>query len=401
MGPVFNLRFKGTRETETMGTTETVLHNYEEVSLPILDSTGKMFSADKKRSFPPNKRRFFNGEPLPRRNTKHSLIQQNMQQCRKWGVITTVYPPSEAVRRFTYLNDWCLVIVGDKTLPESYNFQTTRVSDKNVVFLSGGSQSKIDSKFVGSLPWHSFGRKNVGYLYAVANGAEVIYDFDDDNMLKFWIDGATTDTNLWIDKYTDIQEPLTVRATKGNHIFFNPYPSLNSPSDIWPRGFPLSLSRNHSYSDLTAFNHEKIDPKSIGVLQSIADHNPDVDAVLRLVDGGALKDFAFQRPPYKNYSLLPLFLEIDTYSPYNAQATLHFSRAFHSLYLPVTVAGRVADIWRSYIAQALFKITETRWGFLARPLVVQDCNPHSNSADFAAEVPLYTQTYPLVNFRYW
>ena len=269
MGPVFNLRFKGTRETETMGTTETVLHNYEEVSLPILDSTGKMFSADKKRSFPPNKRRFFNGEPLPRRNTKHSLIQQNMQQCRKWGVITTVYPPSEAVRRFTYLNDWCLVIVGDKTLPESYNFQTTRVSDKNVVFLSGGSQSKIDSKFVGSLPWHSFGRKNVGYLYAVANGAEVIYDFDDNNMLKFWIDGATTDTNLWIDKYTDIQEPLTVRATKGNHIFFNPYPSLNSPSDIWPRGFPLSLSRNHSYSDLTAFNHEKIDPKSIGVLQSV------------------------------------------------------------------------------------------------------------------------------------
>ena len=35
-------------------------------------------------------------------------------------------------------------------------------------------------------------------------------------------------------------------------------------------------------------------------------------------------------------------------TPYNAQATLHFYEAFWALYLPVTVAGRVSDIWRSY-----------------------------------------------------
>ena len=42
-------------------------------------------------------------------------------------------------------------------------------------------------------------------------------------------------------------------------------------------------------------------------------------------------------------------------SPYNAQATLHFEDAFWGLYLPVTVAGRVSDILRSYVMQSLFK----------------------------------------------
>lgn len=54
-------------------------------------------------------------------------------------------------------------------------------------------QDQIGSAFITSLPWMSFGRKNVGYLYAVASGAEVIWDFDDDNMLKFWMKGAPPD----------------------------------------------------------------------------------------------------------------------------------------------------------------------------------------------------------------
>ena len=33
----------------------------------------------------------------------------------------------------------------------------------------------IRSHFVDLLPWTEFGRKNVGYLFAIAHGAEVIY----------------------------------------------------------------------------------------------------------------------------------------------------------------------------------------------------------------------------------
>ena len=32
------------------------------------------------------------------------------------------------------------------------------------------------------IPWNHFGRKNVGFLYAIAHGAHVIYDTDDDNI---------------------------------------------------------------------------------------------------------------------------------------------------------------------------------------------------------------------------
>ena len=86
-----------------------------------------------------------------------------------------------------------------------------------------------------------------------------------------------------------------------------------------------------------------------------------------------------------------------TLTPYNAQATMFFQSGFWSLYLPVTVAGRVSDIWRSYFSQALFKRIGVDLGFLPRPLVVQDRNPHSYEADFNAEIPLYTKSSALIS----
>ena len=72
-----------------------------------------------------------------------------------------------------------------------------------MVFLSHADQLKMNSSFVNRLPWNSFGRKNVGYLYAVAQGAKVIFDFDDDNILKFWIEGASPDPVLDIDSFNE------------------------------------------------------------------------------------------------------------------------------------------------------------------------------------------------------
>ena len=88
----------------------------------------------------------------------------------------------------------------------------------------------------------------------------------------------------------------------------------------------------------------------------------------------------------------------DSMTPYNAQATLFFQSGFWSLYLPISVAGRVSDIWRSYFAQALFKRIGVDLGFLPRPIVVQDRNPHSYEADFDAEIPLYTKSSALISY---
>ena len=73
----------------------------------------------------------------------------------------------------------------------------------NIIFLSSDDQKQFGNDFVDSLPWQSFGRKNVGYIYAIAHNAKVIWDFDDDNYLKFWLDGASPHTNLDLNSFAD------------------------------------------------------------------------------------------------------------------------------------------------------------------------------------------------------
>ena len=70
------------------------------------------------------------------------------------------------------------------------------------MFISGQEQlEKIapNMPFVASLYWNNFGRKNVGYLYAISRGAKVIYDFDDDNELIYWLEGASLEPNTNLD----------------------------------------------------------------------------------------------------------------------------------------------------------------------------------------------------------
>ena len=58
--------------------------------------------------------------------------------------------------------------------------------------------------------------------------------------------------------------------------------------------------------------------------------------------------------------------------PMNSQATLQFKAAFFTLYLPITI-GQDSDIWRSYIAQALFRRLNLslHFGYMPRPIVTK------------------------------
>lgn len=38
--------------------------------------------------------------------------------CEKWSVVTTIFAPSEAVRRQAHMAGWCLVVVGDRKGPD-------------------------------------------------------------------------------------------------------------------------------------------------------------------------------------------------------------------------------------------------------------------------------------------
>ncbi len=85
-----------------------------------LATSGKEFSGDRVREFPSNSRQFNNGKIAKKCKASARKL------CSKWGVLTTINEPTEAIRRFLYRKDWCIIVVGDLTLPKvSMNFSVT------------------------------------------------------------------------------------------------------------------------------------------------------------------------------------------------------------------------------------------------------------------------------------
>jgi len=190
-------------------------------------------------------------------------------------------------------------------------------------------------------------------------------------------------------------ETIEVREPSShNWPTYNPYPSLGAPfTPCWTRGLPLDDIREPR-SNHTPLSTVRMKSHSIGVSQSLAEHEPNVDALYRLT---MPTPFFFNRTTETR----PLMIPLGVLTPYNAQATLHFHdfhASFFSMFLPVTVTGRVTDIWRSYISQRFFWDVGLHFVFIARPLIVQDRNMPSNIADFVSEDHLYTRGKQLVQF---
>jgi hypothetical protein len=312
---------------------------------------------------------------------------QGPLQCERWVVITSIFPPTLLVRQLEKLPDWCLVVVGDNKSAPSYD-----VSPRNVVFLSSAAQSALGLRVLPLLPWNHFGRKNVGYLYAVANGAKVVYDTDDDNILRSGEIplGRFEGAGDW--GYELEREPSAASAAVNVYPLFARAQDAGQPP-LWPRGLPLD--RIMDVRSVPRAGRE-VPLGAALIIQSLADHDPDVDGIFRL-----------SRP-------LPVFFGVGTewqaallpqrgaLSPLNAQATLFKYDALWALLLPASVHGRVSDIWRSYLVQRV--LWDTRGGRVAvcSPFVTQCRNSHNYLADMDAEAELYAKAGELVRvLEHW
>lgn len=352
-------------------------------------TTQLTFSGGVVRDFPRDELKFRNYSP------ESYTLQRVDPWCEKWAVMTTIFDVSDAVHRQVKLRRWCLVVVFDKRSAKTYNtgWMAGEGNDA-VVLLRPDDQTDMHNSFVDALPWNHFGRKNIGYLYAIMHGAKVIWDFDDDNALKFWIPGAAPPGAPSIDEAipeSDEQIISVLEPKDHNWPTYNPYPILGAPTlPSWPRGLPLDDIKVSNCSD-TTLHTIRMKGGSIAVLQSLAEYQPDVDAIFRLT---MPIPFFFNKTKVNKHLMIPK----GSLTPYNAQATLHFSAGFFGLFLPITVSGRVTDIWRSFIAQRLFWDAGLQFGFIARPLVVQDRNVHSNIGDLGSEWDLYIKGKPLMEF---
>jgi hypothetical protein len=92
----------------------------------------------------------------------------------RWIVITTIAYPTNALIALAAENGWRVVIVADTKTPKDWNH-------KNCDFLSIERQKELGYSISRLVPYKSYTRKMIGYLYAIQNGAEWIYDTDDDN----------------------------------------------------------------------------------------------------------------------------------------------------------------------------------------------------------------------------
>ena len=81
-------------------------------------TSGRVFNGSSIRVFPSHLRKFDQQSTihLSQKKTKSSW------NCQKWAVVTTIFEPQEAARRFLYRKDWCLVVVGDLGKPKVIYF---------------------------------------------------------------------------------------------------------------------------------------------------------------------------------------------------------------------------------------------------------------------------------------
>lgn len=271
---------------------------------------------------------------------------------KKFIVITSIFPPTEAVRKFSKLPGWYLVVVGDKKTPENW-------SCKEVTYLSPEQQQKLGFESAKFLPWNHYGRKMIGYLYAMKEGADIIYDTDDDNIpLARWY------------------EP----KFSGEHKTLSGVPFINlytyfTKKKVWPRGLPLRKLLD------TKKVKESNKKSSVKIWQFLANGDPDVDAIYRLTDNSPI---IFKNGP-------SFVLDKDTIAPINSQNTFFHKEAFPLLFLPAFVTFRFTDILRGFVAQPILWAKNSRAGF-GDATVVQKRNEHDYLKDFESEIPMYLHT---------
>ena len=289
----------------------------------------------------------------------NSISVKSESHKEKVIVITTINDITKAVQKFReVLPDWKILLVGDK---KSVNIET---DDVGIEFLSVDNQVNQPFSILEHLPYNHYVRKNVGYLYALMNGAKSVYDTDDDNI-----------------PYADWDFPsfsIEEELVSGNK-FFNAYKPFTN-SFIWPRGYPLDEIQTDSTCSI-----EKVSSK-VGVWQGLADLDPDVDAIFRLLFSG---DITFEKRS-------PLVLDQGVYCPFNSQNTLWHRDMLPYAYLPSTVTFRFTDILRGYIAQRGLWAHGMKLGF-TQASVYQERNAHDLMKDFSSEIPCYTQIKELVD----
>jgi hypothetical protein len=274
--------------------------------------------------------------------------------------VTTIQCPTPQIKHLAAIPGWKLVVVGDKKTPKDWHVE-------NCEYLSPERQLELGYETANLLPWNSYSRKNIGYLYAIENGAKIIYETDDDNQPI---------GELLPEPVNAILPECIVHGK-----LVNIYPYFGQPN-VWPRGFPLQ-----NITSSGAFELSSPSACEVGVEQGLVNGDPDVDAIFRLTQDRPVE---FEpRPTFQ--------LPVGVFCPFNTQNTFFHEKAFFTMYIPSTITMRVCDIWKGYIAQRLLWEIGTKLIF-SGPNAIQARNAHDLFKDYLQEQDIYLKAANLIQY---
>mgnify|MGYP003914110983 FL=1 len=256
-----------------------------------------------------------------------------------------------------------VVVVGDvKTDAASYENQ-------QLIYIPIECESH--QTFERELPTNHYCRKNLGYLSAINSGATSILDTDDDN---YPIGDINSWGNFELKKVTSPRIPNILTEF--------------SDRPIWARGYPLEYINKAQPIETQSIS--QADFANVGIVQSLVDGNPDVDAIYRLTSSEYTDDFRFK-------DALGFVFAEGVFSQGNTQATLWSKpEIFHLLYIPSTVSFRFCDILKMYIAQRCMWEYGLNFAVVS-PFFRQVRNAHDYMEDFKSETSMYISVLELLS----
>ena len=166
---------------------------------------------------------------------------RTIQPAAVWGAITTIFELNPAVQKFLGCNRGNrVVVVGDCKTDHAH---WRGVETEQLIYLSPPDQKALNFKITEHMPWNHFGRKSIGFMFAIQHGAETIFDFDDDNhILSCEPDALFTRLVQRPDDYP-VDMVRTTSHVHNPYMHFQPRSRLGNATWelqlLWPRGFPL------------------------------------------------------------------------------------------------------------------------------------------------------------------
>jgi hypothetical protein len=261
--------------------------------------------------------------------------------------------------------DYDVIIVGDIKTSNVYH-------NSNCIFLDVEKQKELFPELAQSLPYNHYCRKNLGYLYAIKNNYNIIYETDDDNLIYDNFDSVLNNMNN-----NNIIKDI-------NNDWINIFKYFTNNKKCWPRGYPLSKINNTIQFKST--NSEL----PISIIQGLVDNDPDVDSIYRLSNNDTINWNTNRIVKVSNENMCI----------FNTQNTFWINKElFIAMFIPCTVSFRYCDILRSIICNSLLYYSNNILSYIS-PNVIQERNDHNLITDFKSEYSMFIANENIIDYIY-